>query len=160
MAASSRSSLTLLVRIWLSIICARAASNTVILFPVANEQLRYSGGVERTQSAAPAVSTRQPLDRLLLREAGNELPRGHPEERVAPTGCDFGQWLEHEAALMQARVRQDQRLRFNLLALVIEQIEVDDARRIAHAANPAESVLDCLHQRQQADSVEPSLHRG
>src|SRR5277367_1704648 len=160
MAASTRSSVTLLGRIWLSIICARAASNTVILFPVANEQSRYSGGVEPVQSAEHAVSARQPFDRLPVRQAGEKLPRGLHKDRMAPTGCDFGQWLEHEAALMQARMRQDQLLRLDLLPLVIKQIEVDDARRIAHAANPPKSHLDRLHHPQQAGSVELGLHCG
>ena len=71
---------------------------------------------------------------------------------MAPVRRNLGEWLEHESTLMEPRVRQDERGRLRHLALVIEEVEIEHARRVSLSAETAKLSLDCLQHRKQVSS--------
>src|SRR5271166_3735980 len=145
-APSTRSSVTLSGRSWLSIMWARAASNTLIASIPANQPPSlYRYGRARTIHRSDIRSAWEPLERLFLIEPGEELLGCQSEQRVAPCRRYFGERDEHESAPVEPRMRQSKQTSRGHLPPMIEEIEIEDARRIRGAANAAKPPLDCLH---------------
>ena len=98
-----------------------------------------TGGPDRTPhepAAAPAA------------ERPAAPPRS-PRARMAPLRRDFGQRGQHEAALVQSRVRQHEAFADALRPVVVEQVEIERAGGIRRAAAAPEPRLRAQAARQQ-----------
>ena len=73
---------------------------------------------------------------------------------MAPLGGDFGERYEHEPTLVEPRVRQDKRSGIDRLTLMIEEIEIEHARRVSFAAHPTKLSLDHLEHSEQVSRGE------
>ena len=79
---------------------------------------------------------------LLRRQSGEQLRGGFPRARVAPARRDLGQRSQHEAALVQARMGQHEAFADALRPVIIEQVEIERAGGVRHAAAAPEPGLD------------------
>ncbi len=117
----------------------------------ANEVLSlYPFGGARAIDGAAVQSARQPLDSLYCGESGEELLGSQTELRMVPMGCNFGDRHEHKSALVQSRMRQNERGGVDNLIAIIEEIQVEHARCVWFAARAPKSRLDGLQHREQA----------
>src|SRR5215469_11690929 len=73
---------------------------------------------------------------------------------MPPMGRDLSQRGEDEAAFVQPRVRQNQCRALPYLTIVIEKIEVEDARGVALAPDPTKPPFDGLQHAQQLARAE------
>ncbi len=107
----------------------------------------------------PSRSACQALRRLRFSQLSEELTGSQPKNRMPPSRRDLGERLQDKTALVQSRVGQNQLGPCYLLALVIEQIEIEHTRRIAGAASAPEPRFNPLHQGKQAARIEVRRHR-
>src|SRR5438132_8836093 len=76
----------------------------------------------------------------------------------------LSEWLEHESALMQPRVRQSKKLRGALFVTVKQQIQIDRAWAKRYLARAAQSILNsqqtshCLLGRRQSAAPQLGHH--
>jgi len=68
---------------------------------------------------------------------------------MAPGGGNLGERHEHESALVEPRVRQHKRGGLGHLTPMIEEIEIEHARRVSLAADTTKFSFDRLHRREQ-----------
>ena len=68
---------------------------------------------------------------------------------MAPPRGNLGEWYEHESALVEPRMRQDERGGLGHLTSIIKKIEIDHARCVLLAAEPTKFSFDRLQCREQ-----------
>ena len=82
-------------------------------------------------------------------ELVEELLNGNLQHGMHEVGSDLDQRHQHECSSMQERVRNGKPVRFDDMAAVEEQVEIECARRIPEGADSAEIVLDPLQSIEQ-----------
>src|SRR5438105_11900654 len=95
---------------------------------------RPSTTITHRVSAQSPVRVVEPANRLARRQAHQQLGRRQTEPRMPPIRGDVAERRQHEAALLQARMRQDEHRGGTLAAVIIEQVEIERTRGIALAA--------------------------
>jgi len=78
---------------------------------------------------------------------------------MPPIGRNLGKRLEHEATLMQPRVRQDERGRLRHQTSIIEEIEIEHSGGVSLAADTAKLSLGRLQHREQVPRGELGYQR-
>ena len=85
----------------------------------------------------------------IVRGRGEQFGVGSSEQRVRLGGGEFGERREDEAAEVEARVGQSQKLRVAPLVAVSQEVEVDGARGEGARAASAQRVLDLEEPREE-----------
>jgi len=78
---------------------------------------------------------------------------------MPPIGRNLGKRLEHEATLMQPRVRQDERGRLRHQTSIIEEIEIEHSGGVSLAADTTKLSLGRLQHREQVPRGELGYQR-
>jgi hypothetical protein len=77
----------------------RAASKGFIGYPVHGEPV-ISASMGAHNPMARAASARKEFKLLFARSLCEQLSGGEPQQGMAPIGRNFGEWDQHEPALM------------------------------------------------------------
>src|ERR1041384_6788598 len=102
-----------------------------------NDPLRSA----RLSSASPLQSSR--------RQPRQKLRRGHPEPRMPPLRRDLMERYQHEAPLLEPRMRQHEIGHRALDAVIIEQVEIERTSGGAHTALAPEAGFERKQPRKQ-----------
>src|SRR5204863_9562787 len=83
----------------------------------------------------------EPANRLARRQSREQFGRCQAAPRMPPFGRYVAELHQHEATLVQARVRQLQCRGGGLTAVIVEQVKIERARGVASAALAPEPPL-------------------
>jgi len=119
----------------------------------------YRCGGASTTDRTDIRSARQPFDQLFLIEPGKQLLGSQPRQRMAPVGCNLGEWQEHESALVEPRVWHDKRGCLGHLTPIIEEIEIEHAGCVSLPADTTKLSLYRVQHREQVSRGEMGCQR-